>query len=101
MTHEAFQALLENRLNASRAVLASKSKEYSTGGDKLHNFKRAAEMQRTTQAKALLGMMTKHLVSVIDMVDSDGTPTDAWINEKIGDTINYMILLEAVWRETK
>ena len=55
-----------------------------------------------SREKALIGMLAKHLVSVLDMVDSFGKedlPTTSFIDEKIGDSINYLILLEAMLKE--
>ena len=45
MNSEQFDKILESRLEATRAVLAAKRKEYAqNGGDRLHNFNRAASM---------------------------------------------------------
>ena len=93
-----FEEILEARLLSIKAVLGSKAKEYAIG-DRLYNFKRAAEIQRTTPQKALAGMLMKHLVSVIDLVEGSISPTEYMVNEKIGDAINYLILLEAIFKE--
>lgn len=96
-----------------RKVLASKNKEYASDSDKLHNFKRAADMLRCTPEKALIGMATKHIISILDIVDKiehyyntipDVKPSEintpiSMIEEKIGDAINYLILLEALLKE--
>lgn len=103
MTSKEFDTILTRRLSATRAVLASKAKEYAGPEDRLHNFKHAAAMLRTTPAKALAGMMSKHLVSVLDIVSADAagrSPTRATLDEKIGDAVNYLILLEAVLTES-
>ena len=43
--------------------------------------------------QALVGMMTKHTVSVYDMVNGgQAYASDKW-DEKIGDLINYLLLL--------
>jgi len=94
MKTEVFQKLLERRIGKIQETLSSKAKEYATE-DQLHNFKVAARLQNTNQATALWSMSTKHLVSVIDMVDGVQVPTKHKIDEKIGDLINYLILLEA------
>jgi hypothetical protein len=99
MTTAEFNALLDARLDKTRATLAAKAGEYATAGDRLHNFSRAAELLRTTRPKACLGFLTKHLVSIIDMVDgyeAECPPPAAVVDEKIGDAIAYMILLEAL-----
>jgi hypothetical protein len=95
MNTNQFEELLSNRLLKIKTVLSSKAMEYAIG-DRLYNFKRAAEIERTTPEKALFGMFAKHLVSVIDLVEGSIEPTDYLVNEKIGDAINYLILLEAL-----
>ena len=60
-----------------------------------------AEIMRTTPQKALAGMFMKHLVSVLDLIEGSLSPSEYMVNEKIGDAINYLILLEAVLKEGK
>lgn len=98
MNTEQFEEILESRLIEIKNVLGDKAKEYAIG-DRLYNFKRAAEISRTTPQKALFGMFSKHLVSVIDLVEGNLANTRSMINEKIGDAINYLILLEAILKE--
>lgn len=95
-----FDELLAKRLECIRNTLGAKAKEYAKG-DRLYNFKRAAEIQQTTPQKALTGMFMKHMVSVLDLVEGSLENTEYMINEKIGDAINYLILLEAVLKEPK
>jgi hypothetical protein len=97
MTPENFDKLVEHRIGLIRSVLKSKAAEYATLGDRLHNFDRAADMLGTTKEKALIGMWTKHIVSILDIVDSGATPRAEMLEEKIGDAINYLILLEACY----
>lgn len=98
MDSKKFEELLNARMEFTRQVLSNKAKEYAIG-DRLYNFKRAAEILRTTPAKALAGMFTKHLVSVLDLVEGSIAPTESIVDEKIGDAINYLILLEAILKE--
>lgn len=100
MTDAEFNRLLENRIHKIKTVLAKKSKEYSSNSDRLHSFKLAARLHTSTPQKSLLGMLMKHLVSVIGLVDKE-SPTAALVDEKIGDTINYLILLEAIFQEKR
>ena len=95
-----FEGILNYRLKRISEILNSKAKEYAIE-DRLYNFKRAAEMQRTTPAKALIGMFMKHMVSVMDLAEGSIPDTSDMINEKIGDAINYLILLEALLKEPK
>jgi hypothetical protein len=108
-----FLKLLEERIDKTRQVLDSKNKEYASDTDKLHNFKRAGAMENCTPEKALVGMWAKHIISLLDIVDKidadeeeeltkiclgDGL-TKEMLEEKIGDAVNYLILLEALIKE--
>jgi len=91
-----FNDLLRERLEAIENVLASKQDEYASDGNRLHNFDKAAEVIGTTPERALRGMWMKHLVSVLDIIESPTSKniSKIHVDEKIGDTINYLILLE-------
>jgi hypothetical protein len=85
-------------------VMCSKSAEYSRGDDKLHNFKRAGELDNISPIEALRGMHLKHRVSVQDMLDDLLNPeriehTQELWQEKLSDTINYYFLLWALLME--
>jgi len=56
MRHEKFNELLKEILNRTTNVLASKSAEYASDSDKLHNFKCAGAMLGCSPEKALVGM---------------------------------------------
>lgn len=109
MNHTEFNKLLDEIIKRTTSVLASKSAEYSTVNDKLHNFKRAGKMLQCTPEKALVGMWTKHIISILDIVDAidnnqgfideDYDEVIAKVEEKITDALNYLILLEALIKE--
>lgn len=102
MNAKCFDEIVERRIKRIRILLTKKRAEYAPDGqDRLHNFNRAAAMLRIPRSQALLGMLAKHLVSILDMVDaiSRRDPGIAMIDEKIGDAINYLILLEAMLME--
>lgn len=104
MTADKFDEILARRLKLTAEVLKSKAGEYATNKDRLHNFKEAALLEGDTPANALRGMLRKHWVSVMDLCDVEKHPGDfrvtaARIDEKIGDAINYLILLEACLME--
>lgn len=86
-------------------MLAAKSAEYSTDDDKLHNFKRSAELVNesgaasSTAAKECAAFLRKHLISIFDLVEQPERITQHMIDEKIGDAVNYLILLEAIMTE--
>jgi len=99
VTHSDFESLLSKRLETTREVLTAKNKEYvPRDADMLANFKLGAAMQGISAAACCRGYMTKHLASIMSLIDTD-TPLAVW-QEKIGDAINYLILLEAIVSET-
>lgn len=101
MQTEEFNQIIENKIADIQKVLVKKAGEYAQGGDRLHNFKQAAHLQEVSLREALGGMMVKHTVSVYDMINSPETdyPQELW-EEKIGDHLNYLLLLLAVvWEE--
>ena len=98
MTSNEFNQILEYTINRCKSLLQSKSKEYATD-DRLHNFKSAANLKGETPIKTLAGMMAKHTISVYDMCMSGQDYTKALWDEKICDSINYLILLRALVEE--
>lgn len=105
MTKEELKKIVEKRISKILQTLNNKNNEYATADDVFHNFKKARELFRcNTKEYALLGMLNKHLVSVIDMVEKyekDGIlPCKNLVDEKIGDSINYLILLESCFLES-
>ena len=95
-----FKDVLENRIERMREVMAAKNAEYASGQDKCHNFNAAARVNDTTPEDALWGMYTKHLVSIMDLIGWVKTAphkiTRSLIDEKMGDAVNYHVLLEAL-----
>lgn len=104
MLQAEFEQILEVRIAEIRRVLGLKASEYVRNDDRLSNFKRAAAMLQTSPEAALMGMLSKHLVSIMDMVDDIsveiGHGKEMW-NEKIGDAINYLVLLDALLQERR
>jgi len=110
---EVFNEIVEQRINKIRSILTSKAKEYATGTNRFHNFDKAAlvlgrvasEVSGSPE-KALWSFATKHLISIIDIIYQEewkNTMTEeqrakylAMVEEKIGDMINYLILLEGL-----
>ena len=104
MNHETFVAIAAKRFQACTDILNMKSKEYSRDKDKLHNFKAAGQMLGCTPETALIGMKVKHDVSVIDIIldiNAGKLPDEALLSEKITDSINYLVLLEALITERR
>ncbi len=99
MLSEKFNEILEERIGKIRSIVAEKGKEYAHDHDMLHNFKIAARIDNETPQKALWGMFKKHLVSIMDLVNLPYIPDKKLRDEKLGDAINYLILLEAIWED--
>lgn len=103
MKLELFMNLVKDRLNHCTSLLAGeKNVEYTRNNDKLHNFKEAAKIMRVSPEHALLGMWSKHMISVVDIVydlDKGKFPKPSILAEKITDNINYLLLLEALIEE--
>lgn len=105
MDSKRFEEIVNKRIEACKnLMLLSKSAEYSRGGDRLSNFKKQAAMKGEMPEKALLGNWTKHLSSILDIIDDieAGRPIVLeQLQEKITDSINYHLLLEALVTEDK
>ena len=102
MNNKIFEDYVEDRIKLIKQVLKNKGKEYSPDIDRLHNFRRAAILRKTTPENVLLGMKVKHTVSIEDIVDNieqGKLPTIELLAEKIGDEINYWIILEIIIKE--
>lgn len=99
MNTEKFNEIISEMINACKVTLVGKAREYAGNDDRLHNFRCAAGLQGCSEKEALYGMMAKHIVSLSDMCrDGKNHPPALWA-EKIGDTINYCLLLYAMVRE--
>lgn len=99
MTTKNFEIIMEQQFDTCRKLLVTKNKEYNgEEGDRLHSFQVAAQLQQETPKQALAGMMAKHTVSVYDMCQGGEHSLEKW-NEKITDSINYLLLLKAMVEE--
>ena len=103
MNSKEFEAVIKAKVETSIETLFIKNDGYATS-DRLHNFKVAAVLQHESTIKALGGMMSKHTVSVYDLIEAENNgediPLELW-DEKIGDHINYLLLLWAAVVERK
>jgi len=101
MNRKEFQCILDRALERTIDRLTEKGREYAPGKDRLSAFRLAARMRGTTMAQALWGMVIKPIGSVQEVIDRPGVLTidQAWIDEKVGDIMAYMVLLEAVLLE--
>ncbi len=95
-----FKQVLDARIYKIRATLSAKAGEYASTQNRYHNFDIASRIANVTPEQALYGMMLKHEVSVLDLVawtrDAEDKITKEMVDEKVGDYINYLILLEGL-----
>ena len=101
MNKTEFEEVFFERVEMCKNVLTNKSKEYSIDEDKLHNFKVAAELQGCSPQRALGGFLAKHIVSIFDMINSDKDIKQEVWDEKIGDALCYLFLLDAIILENR
>lgn len=99
MNSEQFEKIFDEVVDNCRSTLLVKASEYATDKDRLHNFHKAAALMGGTPEQALWGFLVKHLVSISDMVESSYAFPEAVWEEKIGDALNYLILLRAMVKE--
>lgn len=95
-----FNNLVEEQFNICRAILETKGKEYAPDeGDRLSAFKTAADVLHRTPVQALGGQMSKHTISLFEMIENNCEDQDLWL-EKLTDQINYLLLLKGLLCDT-
>ena len=100
MKQEQFEQIIEEQIEKIRKVLLVKQKEYATE-DRLHNFRVVSNLRDCTMEQALAGMLSKHTVSIYDMIESGREFTSEQWDEKINDHIIYLLLLKAITEEDR
>jgi hypothetical protein len=106
MNQEHFNAYANSLMSQASKVRNAKRTEYEAEHDCLSNFRKAADLQNTTVPVAIAGMMSKHTVSIYDMIKVEFDiahvdppySLDIW-REKLIDHINYLLILYASIRE--
>ena len=105
MSGEDFDDLVRRRCDLIKAVLTTKAGEYASVDDRFHNFKNSVGLSfHTGPEKIAWEFAVKHFRSLKDIMDHvetgyNGYPTEDMIEEKIGDAINYLILIEGMIKE--
>lgn len=120
MTLKDFNNAVDEQINTCKNLLIKKGEEYAPVPDendfienengqlafdidaltdRLNCFKKAAVLMNTTPKAALFGMLTKHLVSVSDMCTDKTSYSQKRWDEKITDSINYLLILSAMIKE--
>ena len=101
MTNEKMSNLIEARFISARATLCNKAKEYASEDSRFYNFYTAGDLLGVDPKIALMGMAIKHFVSCLDLAKGKLANTEQYTDEKIGDMINYLLLLEAMLHEER
>jgi hypothetical protein len=97
-----FDEIITTTLRDIESLLVVKGKEYVRGNNPFHNFDVAAKMNNVSAPDALHGMLTKHLVSYLDMLDDIKhfkQIEDKVVEEKFNDIITYFLLQKALIKE--
>lgn len=100
MTTPDFNKVVEDQLDRIRNVLVKKAAEYNLDDDRLSVFKHTAALLNTTPEQALLGFMSKHIISMVDMINSREAYSEELWQEKLTDINNYSILLQGLLKDT-
>jgi len=96
MTVEMFNNVLRNMQEQQKLTLVSKAKEYASEEDRLHNFKKIADFVGITTAQVAMVLMLKNLVSLNDAIMMETPMSQEFLDEKIGDPYNYLVLIRAL-----
>ena len=102
MKPEEFNQIVVKRVEQSADVLTAKGHQYSRNNDRLHNFKKIAQLTDTTPEKVLMTLVSKHWISLNDCINDVGLSTNEWFplyDELFNDIHNYMYLLEGLIKE--
>jgi hypothetical protein len=101
MKTEDFNILVNRRVAKTKKVLVVKGAEYTTSDDeRFQAFIDGAEVNRCTPAMYAFALVTKHFLSLRDFVIfREGDITPKIIDDKLGDIIVYMHLLEGILSE--
>ena len=89
--------MVKNTLSECESVLIKKGNEYHRNDNPLHNFEYGSLIVGKTREEVIQGFALKHLISVLDIVNDiskDKNPSKEITDEKIGDLINYLLLLK-------
>ena len=73
-----------------------KEKENKKAKEIFDSFKKAALLENTTPERVLEGYLTKHIISLYDMLNSEEKFSKERWEEKLGDSINYLVLLRGL-----
>ena len=94
--------LLEERFNKTRETYSTKMIEYANVNDVFESFKKGVGFSfHDTPEGVAWEYACKHFESIKTIISKcpGEVPTDELLEEKIGDAINYLIILEGLIKE--
>ena len=97
-----FFELLEKRFSKTRETYSRKMNEYATDTDVFQSFRNGVGFSFHDTPEGVAWEYTcKHFESIKTIISKlpDEIPTDELLEEKIGDAINYLIILEGLIKE--
>jgi hypothetical protein len=106
MNRKDFNEIVKKRQELIERVLVNKGAEYANEQNVFYNFEKAVGISFSNSREMVAWeYMTKHLQSIKDLIDADSKqgpkqyPAIPTVEEKIGDAINYLILIEAMLKQ--
>ena len=98
MTWDEFKESSERLLKECRNILETKGRSYSTRNDELQNFKELGYLLCLPPEVVCLTFLMKHITSIFSIVRGERFDTEG-MRSRIVDSINYLILLNALFEE--
>ena len=105
MNQKEFNDVVISQTERCKSLLTAKGSEYApkavkgNNADRLAHFKKAAVVMNSSPKAALMGMLSKHLISISDMCTDERQYSREQWDEKITDSINYFLILRALVEE--
>ena len=105
VTPERFESLRDDFLIHEARIIDHKRGEYSSGNDRLQNFREVAEFMGQRPSEVALAYLLKHIQSIVLAVRT-GKYSWSWhtdhgegLKQRIADARNYLLLLAACLEE--
>ena len=103
MTLTEFKKLLQDRFRMIDSTFKVKQSEYANDIDVFENIKNGVRLSifNTEPEQVAWSYAAKHLESIMSILEKlpEEEPSEELINEKIGDAINYLIIIEGLLKE--
>lgn len=99
MTFEEFDIVMDGMLEECKLTMAGKGRDYARTGERFGNFNRLADELKISREKVLWVYMAKHLDAIKTYLDTGGQLSGEPVSLRIGDAINYLLLLAGMIAE--